>query len=320
MEAMPEIERVCLVARLTKDIMLENPCLTPGSLGSGQQNLGISLSDRPSFCNTPRKPVCKSTLTTTMGRGKKRRVVEDESEEEVEVAKSSKGMLPMSKRLPRADWPSGYTSDDVDCFTITDLLMLRQAQDKAERKSKEGLPGVVNKRIESAKKLCKVPAGVDNGHDKLHEARFFRPTGALPKDWWSSVPEAWSEKRGEQWSAVLGTTGMIPSRTFAALHNRAISLRMRHFMEKNVAVIIVNHVLCTINNNWITLRLSCGRQSSRYGDDASVEGWKKNYVGPNNLTEVNNGLDNLQAALLQLWPWDYTAQVWILFWLVWAGM
>ncbi len=45
------------------------------------------------------------------------------------------------------------------------------------------------------------------------------------------------------------------------------------------------------------------------GDDASVEGWKKKYVGPDNLTEINNGLDNLQAALLQLWPWDYTAQV-----------
>ncbi len=143
---------------------------------------------------------------------------------------------PLSKRLPRSEWPSGYTSEDVDSFTVTDLLLLKQAQDKAERKSKEGLPGVVNRRTESTKKLRKVPEGVDNDHDKLHVARFYRPTGAPPKDWWSMVPESWPEKRGEQWSAVLGTSSMIPSKTFAALHDRAISLRMRHFMEKNVAV------------------------------------------------------------------------------------
>ncbi len=285
---MTEGDRKNLADRIARDVMQENPSLAPGGSGTSRH------IEAPALVVTPTnrfgiRPGGKSSL----GKGMKRKDQSDDSEEDVPAAKVSMRNRPLSQRLPKSQWPSGYTAEDVDSFTVTDLLLLKQAQDKEERKSKEGLPGVVNRRIESAKKVRKVPAGVDNDHDKLHEARFYRPTGAPPRDWWCMVPESWPEKRGEQWSSVLGTSSMIPSKTFAALHDRAISLRMRHFMEKNVSVELREAKL----------------QIRTDGDDASVEGWKKKYVGPDNLTEINNGLDNLQAALLQLWPWDYTAQV-----------
>ncbi len=137
---MPEDERRNLADRIARDIMLDNPSLAPGGSGSSHQKEVSALVITPTNSRFGSKPVYKSNP----GRGQKRKHGED-SKEEAAVDKGSRRERPLSKRLPRTEWPSGYTSDDVDSFTVTDLLLLKQAQDKAERRSKEGLPGVVNR-------------------------------------------------------------------------------------------------------------------------------------------------------------------------------
>ncbi len=118
-------ERLRLAANLTRDILQDNPSLAPGGSGQSGSTSGKKTMKKPAVAKAgSRKPKSKSVLTSTRGRGIKHRLVDSESEVEEEVAVPSKQRLPLSKRLPKSEWPSGYTSDDVDSFTVTDLLRL----------------------------------------------------------------------------------------------------------------------------------------------------------------------------------------------------
>ena len=58
----------------------------------------------------------------------------------------------------------------------------------------------------------------------IHEARFLRPPTCDWSKWWPMVPDVRDPEIAQHLHHVVGCDGMIPPRTYLALHQRGIAL------------------------------------------------------------------------------------------------
>ena len=105
---------------------------------------------------------------------KRRRSTSSSSSSEEESRRRRKKRVPTSRKIPRDQWPEGYDTEGMDDLSFREAQAIKDREDKLVKRNRDSLPGVRVARRESKLKMVEVPAGIDDGVDNLHEARYGR--------------------------------------------------------------------------------------------------------------------------------------------------
>ena len=156
--------------------------------------------------------------------------------------------LTTSQTFPKADWPPGYSKDQVDNLTTQQVLDMKAMRMKEAPKggASKQLPGWKTMECNVVIPIELIKGGSDDATSVFTPGRWRRFPISEIKKWWCKIPLEWGIVVPEFGVDERGMANRIPLETWEGAHDRTRWWELRHWGSINAQV----RKFCLIFSLW----------------------------------------------------------------------
>ena len=146
--------------------------------------------------------------------------------------------LTTSQTFPKADWPPGYSKDQVDNLTtqqVLDMKAMRLKENPRGGATKQ-LPGWKTMECNVVIPVELIKGGSDDATSVFTPGRWRRFPISEIKKWWPKIPLEWGVVVPEFGVDERGMANRIPRETWEGAHDRTRWWELRHWGSINAQV------------------------------------------------------------------------------------
>ena len=240
-----EIEKQRRLERLAKKVNEENAKKQLEDSSSTTSDEDGDKDQTPA--DNPRKRKDRASVSSQRNPAKKKNSEKEPPRKDASSgggrggAKSStpaRRQLTTSQTFPKADWPPGYTEEQIDMLTPKLVLQMKALwekaeQEKAKEEAKKVLPGYKMCDQEVIIPVEFIEAGEDDATEVFCPGRFRRMPISLMKKWWEKLPLEWKPIVPEYGAEERGMLNRVPRETWEGAHDRTRWWEIRHWCSFN---------------------------------------------------------------------------------------